>query len=342
MERTAILVTAIISLTVTGVSGFFVIPMLRRLKYGQIIKEIGPTWHKSKEGLPTMGGVMIIFGVVTALAVGYITLILEAPHFLGEQFFAENIRFYAGLGLALLMGLMGFIDDMMKIKRKNNLGLRARYKLILQLIFASAYIYVLTAFGAASTMVKIPFIGEFEFGKYYYILAVLMIAGFTNAVNITDGIDGLASSITFVVSLAYIVISILLGYVATGLMSTALAGAMAGFIVWNFHPAKVILGDTGSMFLGGMLSAMAFSVDFPALMIIAGGVFFIEAFSVMLQMTWFKITKLITGKGRRIFKMSPIHHHFEMCGMSEIMIVSVFSLVTLILCVISVLAVNLL
>lgn len=340
MERTAILVTALVSLGVTAIAGFFLIPILRRLKFGQTIKEVGPTWHKAKEGVPTMGGLMIVLGSVTALIVGYITLVLEVPQFLSGQYAAENIRFFAGIGAALSFGAIGFVDDFKSIKNHRNLGLRARYKLLLQMAVAALYLFVMHMFGGLTTVVELPFIGSFEFGIWYYLLAFVLIVGMVNAVNLTDGIDGLATTLTFFVSVTFIIVATLLGYVGTGLFATAIAGACVGFVVWNFHPAKIIMGDTGSLFLGGAVVAMAFGVDYPLLIVLCGIVYIIEMLSVVLQVGFFKITKKITGEGKRIFKMSPIHHHFELSGFSEIKIVILFSLVTIIGCVAAIFAVQ--
>ncbi len=339
MERTAILITALVALGVTGILGFFAIPFLRRLKYGQTIKEIGPTWHKAKEGTPTMGGLMMIVGSFFALAVGYVTLILEVPQFLSEQYAAENARFFAGIGMTFLFGMIGFADDMKSILHHKNLGLRARYKLLLQILVAALYLLVMRLFGGLSTVCYIPFIGNFDFGYWYYVLAMFLIVGVVNAVNLTDGIDGLAATVTFFVSMTFVIISTLMGYVATGLLSTAIAGACVGFIIWNFNPAKVIMGDTGALFLGGAVMAMAFGVDFPLLIVLAGIVYLVEMFSVMLQIGFFKITKKLTGTGKRIFKMSPIHHHFELCGFSEVKIVLLFSFVTILGCAAAIFAV---
>ena len=324
MERTAILLTATVSLGLTGVLGFWLIPWLKKLKYGQTINEIGPKWHKSKEGTPTMGGLMFIIGATVALAVGYVSLILEAPQFLGVQYETENIRLFAGIGVAFGFGLIGFIDDYKKVAHARNLGLTARGKLVLQFIVCAAYLFVMHRYGACDTVLKIPFIGSFDLGYWYYVLMMLVIVFMVNAVNLTDGIDGLATTITFIVSTGFIVISTLLGYIGTGLFSTAIAGACVGFVIWNFYPAKVFMGDTGSMFLGGAVIAMAYGVDFPLLIVLAGIVYVLEALSVVIQVIYFKLTH-----GKRLFKMTPIHHHFELSGFSEVKIVFTFSLVAL-------------
>ncbi len=324
MERTAILVTAIVGFGLTAILGFWLIPWLKRLKYGQTINEIGPNWHKAKEGTPTMGGIMFIVGTLTAIAVGYVTLILEAPQFLGEQYLTENVRLLAGIGAALGFGAIGFLDDYLKVIHTRNLGLTAKAKMALQFVITGLYLYVMYTFGACDTNLFIPFIGTFDLGIWYFVLSFIFIIGLVNAVNLTDGIDGLASSVTFVVSLIFIVISMLLGYLGTSLFATAIAAGCVGFILWNFHPAKVFMGDTGSMFLGGAVIAMGYGISMPALLILIGIVYLCEAGSVMLQVGYFKLTH-----GKRIFKMTPIHHHFEMSGYSEEKIVALFCAVTL-------------
>ncbi len=333
MERTAVLLTAIVSIALTGVLGFWLIPWLKKLKYGQTINEIGPTWHKNKQGTPTIGGLMFIIGSLVGIAVGYISLIIDSPQFLSSQYSSEHVRLFASIGAALGFGLIGFIDDYMKVIHTRNLGLTAKYKIIMQVIVTAIYLYVLYRFNVCETKLAIPFIGEIDLGIWYYAFSMFMIIGMVNAVNLTDGLDGLCSSVTFVVSLSFIIISTLLGYLGTGLFATGIAGGCIGFLLWNFYPAKVFMGDTGSMYLGGAVVAMAYGVSYPLLVLVAGIVFLAEAVSVMIQITYFKLTH-----GKRLFKMTPIHHHFEMSGYSEIKIIILFSLVTLAGGAISVLA----
>ncbi|MEG1809983.1 MAG: phospho-N-acetylmuramoyl-pentapeptide-transferase, partial [Oscillospiraceae bacterium] len=175
MERTAILLTAIVSMGVTGILGFWLIPWLKKLKYGQTINEIGPRWHKGKEGTPTIGGLMFIIGSIVGLAVGYLSLILEAPQFLGVQFKTENVRLFAGIGAALGFGIIGFIDDYMKVVHTRNLGLTAKGKIVMQIFVAAAYLFVMDRFGASTTSFVFPFFGEIEFGLWYYVLSMLAI-----------------------------------------------------------------------------------------------------------------------------------------------------------------------
>jgi phospho-N-acetylmuramoyl-pentapeptide-transferase len=321
----AMILTAVISFVVTAVLGKFLIPYLKKLKYGQTIKEIGPTWHKAKQGTPTMGGMMFIIGIIIAVIVGYSVSCVVFDFQIDR---IQTIKLVAGVVLALGLGLMGYVDDYIKVVKKRNLGLRAREKLIIQLLLSVGYLFVLQMAGAISTIVEIPFIGQLDFGFFYYPVMVFIIIGAANAVNLTDGIDGLASSVTFVVSLAVMIYSMKLALPYLGLFAVAVAAGCLGFLVWNFHPAKVFMGDTGSMFLGGCVVAFAFSLDMPILLVFIGFVYLCEAGSVILQVISFKTT------GKRIFKMSPIHHHFEMCGWSEVKIVSVFSIVALIFCII--------
>ena len=333
MERTAILITAIVSMGVTGLLGFWMIPWLKRLKYGQTINKIGPTWHAAKEGTPTIGGLMFIIGTIVGLAVGYISMITETPQFLSSQYQAENVRLFAGIGAALGFGAIGFLDDYLKVIHSRNLGLTAKYKILLQVVIAALYLYIMSVFGAAETTFSIPFFGAIDFGIWYYAISMVFIVGIVNSVNLTDGIDGLATMVTFFVSIGFIIVATLYGYLGTGLLATSVAGSCIGFVIWNFFPAKVFMGDTGSMFFGGAVVAMAYGVSFPALLILAGIVYLWESTSVMLQVAYFKITK-----GKRIFRMTPIHHHFEMGGYSEIKIVVLFSAITVIGVAVAILA----
>lgn len=321
----AVVVTAIMAFVITALSGIFLVPYLRRLKYGQTIKEIGPTWHKQKQGTPTMGGLMFMLGIVGAVLAGLLLMWWDDEQTLDK---AQAVKLIAGLVMAIGFGILGYIDDYIKVVKKRNLGLRARDKLLGQLLLSCGYLIILQLNGVLSTIVEIPFFGQMNFGLLYYPLMVIMIVGFTNAVNLTDGIDGLASSVTFVFGLAFMIYSIRMLQPLVGVLSIALSAGCLGFLIWNFYPAKVFMGDTGSMFLGGCVVALAFTLDLPFLLFLGGIVYLCEAFSVILQVMSFKLT------GKRIFKMSPIHHHFEMSGWSEVKIVMVFSAVTAVLCVI--------
>ncbi|MBC8570108.1 phospho-N-acetylmuramoyl-pentapeptide-transferase [Zongyangia hominis] len=327
------IVAAVIGFGLTAVMGFWFIPFLKRVHYGQTINDIGPTWHKNKQGTPTMGGIMFIIGVVVAVAVGFGILTAQTGVMTNPSYKVQNTRLIAGLIMALCFGFVGFVDDYIKVVKKRNLGLTARQKLVMQFLIAILYLFTLYLSGDTSTELWFPLIGYLNFGIFYYPLMVLFIVFITNAVNLTDGIDGLASSVTFVAAIGFMLITMIMGFTGMGILATALAGACIGFLVWNFHPAKVFMGDTGSMFLGGMVVALAFGVGLPVILILVGILYIIEALSVIIQVTSFKLT------GKRVFKMSPIHHHFEMSGYSEVKIVALFSLITAIGCALAVWAV---
>ncbi len=316
---------ALAAFIISAVLGKFLIPYLHKLNFGQTILDIGPSWHKNKQGTPIMGGIMFIVAITVVTVVSTVLYIVTGADFI-KTFFAdiprEAVFIFAGLGLALANGLIGFIDDFTKVVKKRNLGLTATQKLILQFIVAAIYLAVLSFAGYGTTTI-IPFIGEIDLGIFYYIIAAVAIVGVVNSVNLTDGVDGLDASITFFACVAYMLIASMLDYLGVTAMSAAAAGACLGFLVWNFHPAKVFMGDTGSLFLGGLVVALAFATGMPILLLPIGIVYIAEEVSVVLQVSYFKLTH-----GKRLFKMSPIHHHFEMCGWSEVKIVAVFSAVT--------------
>ncbi len=322
-------VAALIGFIVAATLGIPAIPLLKRLKFGQTIREEGPDWHKSKQGTPTMGGIMIAIGVVigVAVAMGVSGLLGgDLSHEFGYKL--SFTKLFAGLGLGIGMGLIGFFDDYIKVVKKRNLGLTAGQKTVFQATVTAAYLISL-AFGGLKTT-WIPFVGAVDvtsgFGIIFWPIAFFFIYGFTNAVNLTDGVDGLASSVTLVVSIGFMLMAGTLDLLGVNIIAAALAGALVGFLVWNWHPAKIFMGDTGSMFLGGMVVALAFAIDRPVYLLLAGIIYLVEAFSVILQVIWFKKT------GKRLFKMSPIHHHFEKSGWSEVKIVIIFSLITLVGC----------
>ena len=333
MSSLSTVVSAVVGFGLTALIGIWFIPFLRKVHYGQTINDIGPTWHKNKQGTPTMGGIMFIIGVVIAVAAGVGILNAQTGVLSNPSYTVQNTRLIAGLVMALCFGFMGFIDDYIKVVKKRNLGLTAKQKLVMQFLIAILYLLTLYLAGDRSTMLWFPIIGYLDFGVFYYPLMVLFIVFIVNAVNLTDGIDGLAASVTFVAAIGFMLITMIMGFAGMGIMATALAGACIGFLVWNFHPAKVFMGDTGSMFLGGMVVALAFGVGLPVILVLVGILYIVEALSVVIQVTSFKLT------GKRVFKMSPIHHHFEMSGYSEVKIVALFSLITLIGCALAVLAV---
>ncbi len=329
MREIAPIVAAIVAFAATALSGFFIIPMLRKLKFGQTILEDGPTWHKDKQGTPTMGGIMMVFGIVVALIIAILVSFLTQGSLIKELANLKSLTSLAlGLALSVLMGAIGFIDDYIKVVKKRNLGLTARQKTFLQLFVSAAYLLAMFLNGMKTLW--LPFLGEFRvdsgLGLIFWPIALFFIYGFTNAVNLTDGVDGLAASITLVVASAFMLSAGLLENFGYNTLSAAVAGACVGFLVWNAHPAKVFMGDTGSMFLGGAVVGLSFGVGKPIVLILAGIVYLAEAFSVMLQVAYFKKTK------KRIFKMAPLHHHFEMSGWNEEKVVAIFTLVALIGC----------
>ncbi|MEG2652966.1 MAG: phospho-N-acetylmuramoyl-pentapeptide-transferase [Ruthenibacterium sp.] len=326
--RYAFIIAAFSALILTAVSGFVIVPALRRLHFGQTIKEIGPTWHSGKNGTPTMGGLTFYLGIVLGVALGYAVLVLNAKSMFGDIASTQAITLYVAILTSLAFGAVGFVDDYIKVVKKRNLGLKARYKIIAQIIITAAFLASLHLNGTLSTAVRLPFVGIVDFGLLFYPLSFLLIIGMVNAVNLTDGIDGLASGVTFVAMLGLLFVASMLGHTTVALFAAAVAGGCAGFLSWNFYPAKTFMGDTGSMFLGGAVIAVGYGMGRPDLLIIIGLLYLCEAFSVMLQVTYFKLTH-----GKRIFKMSPIHHHFEMCGWSEVKIDAVFSFFTL-MCVV--------
>ncbi len=329
LMRYLLLLTAVISLGVTGISGYFFIPYLRKVKYGQTIKEIGPTWHSGKQGTPTMGGLMFVLGIVLSLVAAGFTIFHGAESLFLELSMKNIITVAISFGATVGFGLIGFIDDYIKVAMKRNLGLVAGLKIIMQFTVTAFFLYGLHINDSLRTTIMIPYFGVVDLSYFFYIIAFLLIIGIVNAVNLTDGIDGLAPAVTFIVMMGYVAISILVYQFATGLFAAAVAGGMVGFLLWNFYPAKVFMGDTGSMFLGGAVATLAFCIGRPEILFLIGLLYMIEAASVILQVGYFKLTKRIYGKGRRIFRMSPIHHHFEMLGLTEIKIVALFCFIAL-------------
>lgn len=308
---------AVVSFAITAIIGRYLIPFLHKLNFGQTILDIGPNWHKNKQGTPTMGGIMFVIGIVIATSAGGLL------YAIGHGLDSVGRFVFAGLLFALMNGCIGFIDDYVKVVKKRNLGLTAIQKLVLQFLAAAIYLFVMYLC-KDNTEILVPFVGYVDLGFFYYIVMAVVLVGIVNAVNLTDGIDGLAGSVTFFACLFMMLIANVLGnHVANVLFAAAAAGGCLGFLIWNFHPAKCFMGDTGSLFLGAMVCAIALAMDMQLLLILIALVYLIEMFSVMLQVTYFKLTH-----GKRLFKMSPIHHHFEMCGWSEMKIVCVFSAFT--------------
>ncbi len=317
--------SAVLAFLAAWGAGHFLIPVLHRLKFGQTIREIGPSWHKNKQGTPTMGGVIFIGAFVAVLAAAILVCELWLPFKpLSGVTRMERIRFFSGLALTLGCGAIGFADDFIKVVKKRNLGLTATQKMALQLFLASGYAVVMYFFGyGAKAFVHIPFFGNVNIGWWFIPLCIFFAVGFPNATNLTDGVDGLCGSITVIATCCFSVAAMVTYHFGQSLVAIVFAGAMAGFLMWNLHPAKVFMGDTGSLLIGGFLCSLAFGIGHPLLLLPVGIMYIVETLSVMLQVSYFKLTH-----GKRLFKMSPIHHHFEMCGWSENKIVTVFGLVT--------------
>ena len=299
---------AIIGFVISAALGPIIIPFLRKLKIGQTILEIGPNWHQSKQGTPTMGGFMFIAAMLV------VSLI-----------FVRDLKGLFVVLYAISCGIIGFLDDYIKVIKKRNMGLSATWKMILLLIASTTFSVVGIELGIVKTTLWIPFTNiHLELSYFISILLVFIMVGFVNAVNLTDGIDGLAGSVTFVVSLFFTLASMVFLRNGMTLFSAGLCGSLCGFLIYNLHKAKVFMGDTGSLFLGGAVVALAILNDMPLILIPVGIIYLTEAFSVILQVTYFKLTK-----GKRIFKMTPIHHHFEKSGYSENKIVLLFTGVTI-------------
>jgi phospho-N-acetylmuramoyl-pentapeptide-transferase len=293
------------------------IPILRRVKLGQKILEIGPNWHKCKEGTPIMGGLFFI----TA------TLLITLALYAGGAFGSLSIFFPINLIFIILNALIGFVDDYVKLFKKRNRGLRGRHKLVLQFIVTGAYLATLKAFDLISTSIDIPFADtSVDLGVFYYIIISLVIVYIINSSNLTDGLDGLLGSVAFVIASLFFIIGIQENLKDIYLVQAALCGSLAAFLVFNFHPAKIFMGDTGSLFLGSMLVVCTMRTGTPLLMLLVGIIYVIEGISDILQVAVYKLS----GRKKRLFKMAPIHHHFELCGMSEVAIVAIFLGVTVV------------
>ena len=315
---TRMIVTAVAGLVLSGVLGYFLLPVLRALKAGQSIREIGPTWHNNKAGTPMMGGLMFIFAAIICL--------------LGNLFTMEEHSVFYVLVLSLCFGLIGFLDDFYKIKFKRNLGLTAIQKAMLQMAVSAIYLYLLYRQNILTCDIYIPF---FDVTFYlhpivYIFFAMFVMVGCVNAVNLTDGIDGLCGTVTIPVMVFFAAAAFCMGKYDLALLPAALAGGLIAYLFYNWHPAKVFMGDTGSLFLGGIVCAMAFALDMPLVLILVGVVYIVETLSVILQVGYFKLTH-----GKRLFKMSPIHHHFEMCGWKEEKIVLTFAGVSAVMCLLA-------
>jgi len=304
------------------------IPALKSRKMGQKILDIGPRWHKSKEGTPTMGGLAFIIAMMVVGAACAVYLFIID----GKE---ACLPFVFTLALGLAGGLIGCIDDRAKLRNQRNDGLTAAQKFLLQLGAAALYLIGMAVVCKMGTELYIPYVGTtFDLGIFYYVISLILICGIMNSVNLTDGIDGLASSVTLAVGVFFAVCGFINGACepdgALVSLGALIVGGCAGFLVYNLNPARVFMGDTGSLFLGGLVVGGAFMMGNPLIVVVCGLVYIIETASVMLQVGYFKLTH-----GKRLFKMSPIHHHFEKCGWSENKVVIVFTAVTVIFSVVA-------
>ncbi|WP_407946004.1 phospho-N-acetylmuramoyl-pentapeptide-transferase [Oscillibacter valericigenes] len=321
-----LLLAALVSFVLTVVLGRFVLAELRKLKAGQEIRKDGPTWHAGKAGTPTMGGIMFILGTgITVLVLGW-----------GRMLAGEFDHLYVYL-FALIFGLIGFVDDYRKVRQHQNEGLTAKQKFILQLAAAVVFLVLMRYEGLLTNDLYIPFFQVSITIPWivYLIFAAFVIVGCVNAVNLTDGVDGLATGVTFVVMVFFAVTAALWHLTTLALLPAALAGGLAAFFVYNHHPAKVFMGDTGSLFLGGAVAALGFALDMPLILIPVGIIYIAETMSDIIQVAYFKATH-----GKRFFKMAPLHHHLELSGWSEAKLVAVFSGITLVCCVLAYLGVQ--
>ena len=317
-----VILACVICFAITALAGKLLIPELVKLKAGQSIKEIGPTWHMTKQGTPTMGGLMFIIGIgVTVVALGWRGM---------AQGDFTHIYVYL---FALVFGVIGYIDDYQKVKHHHNTGLTAIQKFLLQLAAAVAFLCLLRYEGHLSPNLYIPFFNTYVVLNWvvYMVLAAFIIVGTVNAVNITDGLDGLSSSVTLPVALFFAVMGAVWGgFTQLGVFAGAMFGGLLGFLYYNHYPAKVFMGDTGSLFLGGAVAALAFAYDMPLILLLVGFVYLCETLSDIIQVAYFKATH-----GKRIFRMAPLHHHLEMGGWNEKKVVFVFASISLVFCILA-------
>ncbi|MBO1004934.1 phospho-N-acetylmuramoyl-pentapeptide-transferase [Pseudogracilibacillus auburnensis] len=305
MER-VMLFSIIMSFLITVLLSPLFIPMLRRLKFGQSIRVEGPKSHQKKSGTPTMGGILIVISVIISSLV------------MTWKYSEPNSEIYMLLFVLIGFGLIGFLDDFIKIAMKRNLGLTSKQKLLGQIIVSVLFYFFIKA-GGYSTAIAIPLTNHsLEFGWFYAVIVVFWLVGFSNAFNLTDGLDGLLSGTSAICFGAFAIIAWGLSEYDIAVFAVCVVGAVLGFLVFNAHPAKVFMGDTGSLALGGVIAAIAIMTNLEIILVIIGGVFVIETLSVILQVASFKTT------GKRIFKMSPLHHHYELSGWSEWRVVVTF------------------
>lgn len=312
-----IIVPALIAFGVSVILSPIVIPFLKKLKFGQFVRDDGPESHLKKSGTPTMGGLIILFSIVIT-----------------SLFYIKDHKEIVPILFATLgFGLVGFLDDFIKVVMKRSLGLRAWQKMLGQFLITAVFAYYLANYTDIGTSVLIPFMHDYELdlGFLFYPFLFFVVIGTVNGTNFTDGLDGLLSSITVLTGTYFTVVAI---GVKSGLepITCAAVGALLGFLVFNVYPAKVFMGDTGSLALGGLIASVAVMLRMPVYIVIVGFIYFLEVLSVIIQVTYFKKT------GKRVFKMAPIHHHFELSGWPETKVVAIFSIVTAILCLVGLVA----
>ena len=315
---TRILITGVVGCALSWALGHFLLPVLHALKAGASIREIGPTWHNNKTGTPIMGGLMFIFASMLCL--------------IGNLPSMTDYSAFFVLVLGLCHGFIGFLDDFTKIRHHRNLGLTSLQKAMLQMAVSALFLYAMYKAGVMDTHLYIPFWNRsFDLHPIVYIFfAMFVMVGCVNSVNLTDGVDGLSSSVTLPVMVFFTAASCALGKYDLALLPASLVGGLIAYLTYNWHPAKVFMGDTGSLFLGGVVCAMAFALEMPLILILVGFVYICETMSDILQISYFKMTH-----GKRLFKMAPIHHHFEMCGWKEERIVLSFAGVSAMMCVLA-------
>ena len=318
-----IALTCVAGGVLSGVLGLVLLPLLRALKAGQSVHKIGPTWHNNKVGTPLMGGLMFIGAAIICLLVNLFTI--------------KDYTVIYGLALALCFGIVGFVDDFCKVKFKSELGLTAFQKMALQMVVSAIYLYVLYKNGTLRNEnglcdLYIPFFNvNFEIHPLVYIFfAMFVMVGTVNAVNLTDGVDGLCATVTLPVLVFFGVVAYVNNKLDVALLPACLFGGLIAYLFYNWHPAKVFMGDTGSLFLGGVVCAMAFALNMPLILLLVGFVYMMEVVSDLIQFAYFRATH-----GKRFFKMAPIHHHFEKCGWKEVKIVLVFSAVSAVMCLLA-------
>ena len=333
----ALIISFAVSLVVTAALGYVLIPVLHKLKFGQnILTDIGPAWHAKKQGTPTMGGIMFIIGIIFTTVLTILICIGTGYSPFSDMAELKNqqiTRLVSGVLMAFCFALVGFADDYIKVVKKRNLGLTEIQKTIPQVLIIAAYLGGLIL--SKSTSMFIPFYGKVALDSvpgiiFFVIFGVCVIYGCINAVNFTDGIDGLCGGVTVPVGAAFAVIGIIMQTTSVGILGAALCGGCIGYYIWNHYPAKVMMGDTGSMFLGGIIVALAYAIECPLILLPIGIVYVIEALSDVIQIGSIKL------RHKKVFKMAPIHHHFEMCGWNEKKIVRVFTFVSTIGCIIGV------